>query len=72
MDKFPVEVNEASYRELLRVPGVGKLSARRIVELRKRGVSFSRLQELKELGVVVNRAEPFIKLQKSYQATLGF
>lgn len=37
MDKFPVEVNEASYRELLRVPGVGKLSARRIVELRKRG-----------------------------------
>jgi putative DNA modification/repair radical SAM protein len=72
MDRFPVEVNEASYRELLRVPGVGKLSARRIIELRKRGVRFSRLQELKELGVVVNRAEPFIKLQSSYQTTLGF
>ncbi len=72
MDRFPVEVNAASYRELLRVPGIGKISANRIVSLRKRGRSFNKMEELKDIGVVVARAEPFIKLNKTYQATLGF
>lgn len=72
MDRFPVEVNAASYRELLRVPGIGKISANRIVSLRKRGRSFNKMEELKDIGVVVSRAEPFIKLNKTYQATLGF
>ena len=72
MDLFPTEINEASYDELIRVPGIGKISAKRIITLRKRGKRFAKLEELQELGVAVKRAEPFIKLNKSYQATLGF
>lgn len=70
LEKFPVEVNTASYNELLRVPGIGKISARRIIELRKKGIQFKRLEDLKNIGVVINRAEIFVKLNHSYQSTL--
>lgn len=69
---FPVEVNLAPYKELLRVPGIGKISAKRIIQARKIGKCFEKLEELKNIGVVTRRAEPFIKLNKSYQATLEF
>lgn len=72
IDLFPVEVNEASYDELIRVPGIGMVSAKRIITLRKRGKRFGKLEELQQLGVAIKRAEPFVKLNKSYQTTLGF
>jgi len=71
MDLFPVEINEASYRELLRVPGIGIISARRIIDSRRMGHCFNKLEELKQLGVVIKRAEPFIKLGNSYQTILN-
>lgn len=69
---FPVEINEAHYQELLRVPGIGKVSAARIVRDRKLGTCFEKLEDLKNIGVVTSRAEPFIKLNKKYQSTLEF
>jgi len=71
-EHFPVEINEASYKDLLRVPGIGKISARRIIQSRKLGKNFLKLEELKNIGVVIKRAEPFIKLNKNYQTTLEF
>lgn len=71
-ERFPVEINEASLKDLLRVPGIGKISARRIIQSRKVGKSFAKLEELKDIGVVVKRAEPFVKLNKNYQSTLEF
>jgi putative DNA modification/repair radical SAM protein len=71
-DMFPLEVNQASFHELLRVPGIGKVSARRIITARKSGMKFRELDELKKLGVVVGRAEPFIQLDRVRQATLSF
>ena len=58
LEQFPVEVNCASYEELLRVPGIGVKSARRIVQARRS----SRLeyQHLKKIGVVLKRAIYFI------------
>ena len=56
---FPVDVNRASYDELLRVPGIGPLSARRIVEARKDHSIFS-LDQLRKMRVVAKRAAPFI------------
>ena len=55
---FPVEVNRAPYETLLRVPGIGVKSARRIVTARRQG----RLDygALKKLGVVLKRAQYFI------------
>jgi predicted DNA-binding helix-hairpin-helix protein len=57
----PTEVNSASYEELLRVPGIGVISARRIVDLRYLG-ALTDLQDLRALGVTTGRAAPFILL----------
>jgi len=70
IEKFPVEINSASYNELLRVPGIGKISARRIIESRKRNICFKNIEDLKTIGVSVKRAETFIKLNSYYQSTL--
>ncbi len=58
MELFPVEVLEADYFLLLRVPGIGPKSAKRIVEARRNGIlSF---EDLKKVGVVLKRAQYFI------------
>jgi putative DNA modification/repair radical SAM protein len=56
---FPVDVNRAAYEELLRVPGIGPISAGRIVEARTEHSIFS-LEQLKKMGVVTKRAGSFI------------
>ena len=58
MGSFPVEINRASYAELLRVPGIGTKSAMRIVAARKQSVL--RFEDLKKMGVVMKRAVFFI------------
>ena len=58
LEFFPVEVNRADYEALLRVPGVGVKSARRILAARRVGpLTF---QGLKRLGVVLKRAQYFL------------
>jgi predicted DNA-binding helix-hairpin-helix protein len=61
-DKFPVEVNKADFHELLRVPGIGRISAKRIVETRKKE-KFARLDQLRRTGAVTIRARNFLTLQ---------
>lgn len=58
LELFPLEINRASYEELLRVPGVGVLSAQRIIRARRQG--HLGLDELVRLGVVMKRARYFI------------
>ena len=60
-ERFPVEVRTASPEELLRVPGIGPTSARRIVAERG-GTTFRTLGDLRKLGVVTSRAAGFITL----------
>ena len=71
MDIFPVEINSAPLVELIRVPGIGVKSARRIVSIRKK-MPFSNKEQLRKLGVVVDRAEPYIKISGEYQTTFDF
>ena len=53
-----MEVNRADYEALLRVPGVGVRSARRILTARRVGpLTF---EGLKRLGVVLKRAQYFL------------
>ena len=59
---FPVEVGKASYEELVRVPGIGPLAARRIVAQRN-SVVFRGLADLRKLGVVAPRACGFLTLR---------
>ena len=55
---FPVEVNTADYETLLRIPGVGVVSARRILSARRAGRLH--IDDLKRLGVVMKRAQYFL------------
>jgi putative DNA modification/repair radical SAM protein len=64
LDKFPVEVNTADYERLLRVPGMGVTSAKRIVRARRAGPLS--LEDLKKLGVVMKRAVYFVTAGGKY------
>jgi predicted DNA-binding helix-hairpin-helix protein len=61
-ERFPIEVQRASYEELVRVPGIGPLAARRIVGQRAT-VSLRGLSDLRKLGVVTTRAGGFLTLR---------
>ena len=60
-ERFPVEIRTASRSELVRVPGIGPGSARRIVAER-RSTTFRGLADLRRIGVVATRAAGFITL----------
>lgn len=58
LEQFPVEINGADYHTLLRVPGIGVKSARRIIKARRYGTV--QFEDLKKMGVVLKRAVYFI------------
>ncbi|MCL2479979.1 MAG: putative DNA modification/repair radical SAM protein, partial [Treponema sp.] len=58
LDFFPIDVNHADYEALLRVPGIGAKTGRRIIETRRsRSLTF---ENLLRLGVVMKRARYFV------------
>ena len=61
---FPVEINKADYNTILRIPGIGVRSARRIIAARK----FTNLDfcDLKKMGIVLKRAKHFITCKGKY------
>lgn len=64
---FPVEINLAEYEMLLRIPGIGVQSAKKIIDARRiRALSFD---NLKKIGVVLKRARHFITCQGQYHGT---
>jgi len=70
---FPIDINVAAYKMILRIPGIGVSSAKKIVQARKFGKL--RIDQLKKIGVAYNRAKHFIKCAdtpyqiKDYQGT---
>lgn len=58
IDEFPAEVNKVPYEMLLRIPGVGVKSAKRIVMARRERAL--RFEDLKRLNVTMKRAQFFI------------
>lgn len=60
-ERFPVELNTADQEELLRVPGLGPISIKRIVRLRRLG-RFRDPAQLKGLGGAASRAQDFVTL----------
>lgn len=58
LELFPVEINRADYYTLLRVPGIGTKSAKRIIAARRHAkLGF---EDIRKLGVVLKRAVYFI------------
>jgi len=71
IENFPVEINTANYYTLLRVPGIGVISAKKII--RSRRSFLLDFEALKKLGVVLKRAKYFITCKgKYYTKTLDF
>ena len=70
---FPVDINVAAYKMILRIPGIGVGSAKKIIQARKFGKL--RIDQLQKIGVSYNRAKHFIKCAdtpyqlKDYQGT---
>lgn len=61
---FPLEINKASYDELIRVPGFGHVYAKRIIDARKYAdLSFESLNQLK---ISTKRAKNFILAKGKY------
>lgn len=70
INNFPMEVNKVSYDELLRIPGIGLRSARKILIARRvHSLSF---EDLKKIGVVLKRAKYFITCRGKYYGDVSF
>ena len=54
----------------MRVPGIGHLSATRIIKLQKQKVKISKAEQLKSIGVVLKRALPFLTIGSKTQMTM--
>lgn len=71
-DRYPVDINSAPFTELVTVPGIGPLSAERIVKKRNAGGRIAGLGELREMGVALKRAMNYITIDGSMrQSRLG-
>lgn len=70
IENFPIEINKASYDTLLRIPGIGVRSARRILITRK--VHSLTFEDLKKLGIVLKRAKYFITCKGKYYGDVSF
>ncbi|MDD4178604.1 MAG: putative DNA modification/repair radical SAM protein [Candidatus Margulisbacteria bacterium] len=68
-EQFPVEINNAPFKTLLRIPGVGPTAAKRIYRVRKEH-RFTDINELKNIGVVVKRAKNFILINGKAQGNI--
>lgn len=69
LEEFPKELNTCSYYDLLKVPGIGVKSAKRIMQARK---YFSiHIEDLKRMGVVLKRAKYFILCNGKYATDIA-
>ncbi|MBN1157674.1 helix-hairpin-helix domain-containing protein [Candidatus Woesearchaeota archaeon] len=62
-----IDINEASYDELIRIPGIGPKTARRILA----GNKIRKYEDLRKLGGWVERAKPFIEVDGKRQTMIG-
>jgi len=64
LDFFPIEINAADYETLLRIPGIGAKTARRIIESR-RSRSLT-IENLYRMGATLKRARYFLSAGGAY------
>lgn len=69
-EQFPIDVNRAAYEQVLRIPGVGVKSARKIIASRR--FRPLRREHLQKIGVVWKRAQFFLLCADKDFRQLGF
>lgn len=70
LEEFPKEINKVSFNELIRIPGIGITSAKKIVSARK--VFKIEFKDLKNMGVNLKRAKYFITCNNKYFNNLSY
>ncbi|MHA1731516.1 MAG: radical SAM protein [Promethearchaeota archaeon] len=65
-----VEVNEAPWEVLVRVPGIGTGTASKILQLREKNQIIRKALDLKRLGASINKAMPFLKICGQAQTSI--
>ena len=70
LEEFPKEINKVSFNELIRIPGIGITSAKKIVSVRK--VFKIEFKDLKNMGVSLKRAKYFITCNNKYFNNLSY
>ncbi len=64
MDKYPIEINNATYYDLLKIPGIGPKNAKKIISARKTfKIEFN---DLKKMNISIKRAKYFITCNGKY------
>jgi predicted DNA-binding helix-hairpin-helix protein len=63
----PIDINQASYEELIRIPGIGPVTAGKIAA----GARITKYEDLHKLGGWVKRAKPFIEVDGKRQKMLA-
>ena len=64
LEEFPKEINTCSYYDLLKIPGIGVTTAKRIIKFRKMfTITFN---DLKKMGCVLKRAQYFITCNNKF------
>ena len=66
-----VDLNDLDYNQMLRIPGIGPKSAKKLVTLKNSGKKIESKHQLMDCGVVVKRAMPFIELNGSRQRLIN-
>jgi len=64
LQEFPIEINNATYEELIRVPGIGKKNAARIIKFRKNHTIG--IEDLNRLSIPLKRTRHFITVKGKY------
>ncbi len=63
----PVDVNECSYEELIRIPGIGPQTAKRLYYCKRK---IKKAEDLRKLGARIKMARPFIEIDGKRQMSL--
>ena len=58
-ERFPIDANSAGYYELLRVPGLGPVTVKRILQRRKRG-RLTGIEDISKAGVRLQKARKYL------------
>ncbi len=56
-----MDINQASRKELLRVPGLGPVTVRRVIARRKEGHRTRRLADIGKVGKLLRKAGPSLR-----------
>ncbi len=70
LEQFPIEINRANYQQLLKIPGLGPRSAKKIIAARQEHALNH--NDLKNIGVVLKRASYFITCKGKYYGDIKF